>query len=63
MKQHRNILILGLTLGLFACNSSADKQENIEKSASVDSISLTNTQTTRNISDSAPVYFGHKTNQ
>lgn len=44
MKRLSNILIFGLTIGLFACNSSADRQEkNIdEKSATVDSVTLTN---------------------
>jgi len=47
MKRHYNILIAGLTLGLFACNSVADRQEsNVEKSETVDSVQLTNNKTT-----------------
>jgi len=47
MKRHVNILTIGLTLGMFACNSSADRQEkNVEKSETVDSVPLTNTKTT-----------------
>jgi len=45
MKRHIYILIFGLTLGLIACNSSADKQAKYEnKSVSVDSIKKTETQ-------------------
>jgi hypothetical protein len=45
MKRHIYILIFGLTLGLIACNSSADKQaKNENKSVSVDSIKKTETQ-------------------
>jgi hypothetical protein len=48
MKQHSNILLLfGLTLGLFACTSSSDRQEKkLDKSVLLDSVSVTNTQTT-----------------
>jgi len=47
MKRHFDILIIGLTLGLFACNSSADRQEkNVEKSETVDSVQLTNSKPT-----------------
>ena len=47
MKRHYNILIIGLTLGLFACNSAADIQEsNVEKSPTADSVQLTNNKTT-----------------
>lgn len=47
MKRHYNILIIGLTLGLFACNSAADRQEsNVEKSETVDSVQLTDNKTT-----------------
>ena len=46
MKRHIYILLFGLTLGLIACNSSADKQpKNENKSLSVDSIKKTETQT------------------
>lgn len=46
MKRHIYILIFGLTLGLIACNSSADKQaKNENKPLSVDSIKKTETQT------------------
>lgn len=49
MKRHSNILILSLTLGLFACNSSTGRQEkNTGNSALVDSVSLTNMQMTEN---------------
>ena len=45
MKQHFNLLILGLTLGLISCNSSAGKQEkNTEELLLLDSASLANTQ-------------------
>ncbi|MCX6181868.1 MAG: hypothetical protein NT150_08070 [Bacteroidetes bacterium] len=41
MIRHVSILIFGVTLGLFACNSSADKQErNIEQSIVIDSVQL-----------------------
>ena len=47
MKRHYKILIIGLTLGLFACNSTADRQEsNVEKSETVNSVQLTNNKTT-----------------
>lgn len=47
MKRQFNILIIGLTLGIGACNSSMDRQEkNIEKFTTGDSASLTNTETT-----------------
>ena len=47
MKRLRNILIFGLTLGLFACNSSADRQEKsvVQKSFTVDSNKKTELQT------------------
>jgi hypothetical protein len=47
MKRHSNILIFGLTLVLFACNSSADRQEKsvVQKSLTVDSIKKTELQT------------------
>ena len=46
MNRHIYILIFGLTLGLIACNLSADKQaKNEHKSVSVDSIKKTETQT------------------
>ncbi len=45
MERHIYILIFGLTLGLFACNSSADRQENNRvKSVSVDSVKHTDIQ-------------------
>ena len=46
MKRHVNILIIGLTLGLFACNSSADRQKtSVEKTVAVENIIPTDTQT------------------
>jgi hypothetical protein len=46
MKRHSDILIIGLTIGLFACNSSADRQEaNAEKTIAVESDIRRDTQT------------------
>lgn len=42
MRQHTNILIVGLIFGLFACNSSTGKQEaGLNKNPAVDSVQLT----------------------
>jgi hypothetical protein len=48
MKRQVEILIIGLTLGLFACNLSMDKQgKNIVKHETVDSVALTNIKMTK----------------
>jgi hypothetical protein len=48
MKRQVDILIIGLTLGLFACNLSMGKQgKNIVKHETVDSVALTNIKMTK----------------
>lgn len=52
MRQCNNILIFGLILGLFACNSSLDRQDEIvEKSVTIDSVKLTNTKASQTINE------------
>lgn len=46
MKQHINTIIIALTLGLLACNSSVDRQKaNAKTALKVDSVQQTNTPT------------------
>lgn len=48
MKRHNNILTLCLTIGLFACNSTADRQDSSSvNSTTTDSTSLTSIQPTK----------------